>query len=165
MLGPLRGPRLGEGDSRWWPFAASCHAAKRAPVAGAGGGTFVFVERGCPRKAGSRLKGYMDAPGILFVSHDASRTGAPIALLHFLRWFKRNGNRPFSVLLGDGGELVADFAELADTRSMVRSRWYPGRLRTRLLTAAGFGKLVERADAADARRFAARCSPALVYVN
>jgi glycosyltransferase involved in cell wall biosynthesis len=107
----------------------------------------------------------MDAPGILFVSHDASRTGAPIALLHFLRWFKRNGNRPFSVLLGDGGELVADFAELADTRSMVRSRWYPGRLRTRLLTAAGFGKLVERADAADARRFAARCSPALVYVN
>lgn len=38
--------------------------------------------------------------GILFVSHDAARAGAQIELLHFLRWFKRNVNRPFSMMLG-----------------------------------------------------------------
>jgi hypothetical protein len=47
--------------------------------------------------------------GILFVSHDATRSGAPIVLLHFLRWFKKNSNRPFAVLLQAGGELVDDF--------------------------------------------------------
>ena len=31
----------------------------------------------------------MGLPSILFVSHNASRTGAPIELLHFLRWFKK----------------------------------------------------------------------------
>lgn len=99
------------------------------------------------------------------MSHDATRTGAPIALLHFLRWFRKNGNRPFSILLGGGGELVADFEELADTWSIDRSRWRPEALRTRLLTAAGFGAWARRAEAKDARKFAARCSPGLVYAN
>src|ERR1019366_4949435 len=90
---------------------------------------------------------------ILFVSHDATRTGAPIELLHFLRWFKKNSERPFSILLGRGGELVADFEELADTWSIDRSCWRREALRAR------------RAEVADARRFAARCPPALVYTN
>jgi len=105
------------------------------------------------------------AGGILFVSHDATRTGAPIALLHFLRWFKRNGNRPFSVLLGGGGELVADFEKLAETWSMDRSRWRPDALRTDLLLAVGHGAWARRAEERDAQKFAARCPPALVYVN
>jgi glycosyltransferase involved in cell wall biosynthesis len=103
--------------------------------------------------------------GILFVSHDATRTGAPIALLHFLRWFKTNGNRPFSVLLGGGGELVADFEKLADTWSIDHSRWCPGGRRAHLLAAIGLGEFARRAEARDTRRFAAGCSPALVYVN
>jgi len=102
---------------------------------------------------------------ILFVSHQATRTGAPIELLHFLRWFKRNSDRPFSVLLGGGGDLVADFEELADTWSIDRSRWRRQALQTRLLFAAGLGAWARRAEAADAQRFAARCPPALVYTN
>jgi glycosyltransferase involved in cell wall biosynthesis len=107
----------------------------------------------------------MAAHGILFVSHDATRTGAPIALLHFLRWFKRNGNRPFSVLLGGGGELVADFEELAPTWSLDWSRWGPATLWTLLLNKARLGGWASRAQAADTKDFAAKCSPALVYAN
>ena len=107
----------------------------------------------------------MAAHGILFVSHDATRTGAPIALLHFLRWFKREGNRPFSVLLGGSGELVADFEELAPTWSLDWSRWGPATLWTQLLNKARLGGWARRAEAADAKDFAASCSPALVYAN
>jgi len=88
-----------------------------------------------------------------------------MALLHFLRWFKRNSDRPFSVLLGRGGELVADFEELADTWSMDRSCWRREALRTRVLYAAGLGAWARRAQARDVQRFAARCPPALVYTN
>jgi len=107
----------------------------------------------------------MTARGILFVSHDATRSGAPIALLHFLRWFKTNSKRPFAVLLQVGGELVADFEELADTWSIDRSCWRRDALRTRLLITAGLGALARRAEAKDVQRFAAMCSPSLVYVN
>jgi glycosyltransferase involved in cell wall biosynthesis len=53
-------------------------------------------------------------PGILFISHDAWRTGAPTVLLHFLRWFKANADVPFLILLREGlGELRPDFERLA----------------------------------------------------
>ncbi|MEO6148800.1 MAG: glycosyltransferase family 4 protein [Mucilaginibacter sp.] len=41
---------------------------------------------------------------ILFVSHDASRTGAPIVLKHLMRWLKDNSDLEFSILIKDGGE-------------------------------------------------------------
>lgn len=46
---------------------------------------------------------------ILFVSHDASRTGAPIVLLHLLRWFKKNSEAEIYILLKSGGELKGEF--------------------------------------------------------
>jgi glycosyltransferase involved in cell wall biosynthesis len=49
---------------------------------------------------------------ILFISHDASRTGAPIFLLNFLRWFKENTNIPFNILFRDGGPLTPEFKAL-----------------------------------------------------
>jgi len=52
---------------------------------------------------------------VLFISHDASRTGAPMLLLNFLRWFKANTDMPFEILLGRGGEFKQDFAALAPT--------------------------------------------------
>lgn len=52
---------------------------------------------------------------ILFISNQATRTGAPIVLLHFLRWFKQNTNIPFLILLTEGGDLEADFTSLAPT--------------------------------------------------
>lgn len=49
---------------------------------------------------------------ILFISHDGSRTGAPIFLLRFLEWFRKNHNIPFRLLVGNYGELVPDFQAL-----------------------------------------------------
>ncbi|MGD1921138.1 MAG: glycosyltransferase family 4 protein [Pleurocapsa sp.] len=50
---------------------------------------------------------------ILFISHDASRTGAPIIFLNFLKWFKANSDIPFQILLKNGGELESEFAKIA----------------------------------------------------
>lgn len=102
---------------------------------------------------------------VLFVSHDATRTGAPIELLHFLRWFKRNGKHPFSVLLGGDGELVPKFEELADTWCIDCSRWRRHALRTRVLMTARLGSLARRAETWDIQRFAARRPTALIYAN
>lgn len=52
---------------------------------------------------------------ILFVSHEASRTGAPIALLTFIRWFRENSSHQFEILLKEGGELEAEFKALGPT--------------------------------------------------
>jgi glycosyltransferase involved in cell wall biosynthesis len=56
-----------------------------------------------------------EAP-VLFLSHEASRTGAPILLLRLLSWLRRNTNLEFDVLLGSDGPLAASFARLANTR-------------------------------------------------
>lgn len=50
---------------------------------------------------------------ILFIGHEASRTGAPFALLHFLRWVSVNTNLDFRVLLKSGGDLESEFAKIA----------------------------------------------------
>ena len=86
-------------------------------------------------------------------------------LLHFLRWYKKNGNRPFSIFLGRDGELTPDFEDLAHTWALNRGHWHRYSLQTRFLFAAGFGEWARRAESRNAQRFAARCSPALVYAN
>lgn len=50
---------------------------------------------------------------ILFISHDASRTGAPIVLLNFLRWFRDHTHFPFLILLREDGELKPEFEAIA----------------------------------------------------
>ncbi len=52
---------------------------------------------------------------ILFISHNATRTGAPIELLRFLKWMKKSSDDPFIVLLEEGGEMESDFADIAPT--------------------------------------------------
>jgi glycosyltransferase involved in cell wall biosynthesis len=49
---------------------------------------------------------------ILFVSHDASRTGAPVLLLRFLNWLKEHSRVSFELVLLKGGELQCDFEKL-----------------------------------------------------
>lgn len=52
---------------------------------------------------------------ILFISHDASRSGAPYVLLNFLRWIKQNKfNVKVTVLALHGGELSKNFEEISD---------------------------------------------------
>lgn len=50
---------------------------------------------------------------ILFVSHDATRSGAPIVLLNFLKWLNINKSYKFSVLLKNNGLLLTDFKQVA----------------------------------------------------
>jgi glycosyltransferase involved in cell wall biosynthesis len=52
---------------------------------------------------------------IVFFGQGASRSGAPIALLDLLRWWKAETDLPFRVVLSHGGPLAANFAELAPT--------------------------------------------------
>lgn len=53
---------------------------------------------------------------ILFISHDASRTGAPLLLLHFLRALKQKPtNFNIDIILGFDGPLTSDFEEVGNT--------------------------------------------------
>jgi glycosyltransferase involved in cell wall biosynthesis len=61
---------------------------------------------------------------VLFISHDASRTGAPIHLLNFLRWLKASTNIKFEIVLAADGELRSDFEKLG--RVSVLEVWRPG---------------------------------------
>jgi len=53
---------------------------------------------------------------ILFISHDASRTGAPIMLLNLLRYLKKYQILSFNVLLNHTGPLESEFSALAPTK-------------------------------------------------
>jgi glycosyltransferase involved in cell wall biosynthesis len=50
---------------------------------------------------------------ILFVSHEATRTGAPRFLLHFLTWLRDDPRVEFEVLLRRGGPMLEAFEALA----------------------------------------------------
>ena len=58
---------------------------------------------------------------ILFISHDASRTGAPIVFLNFLKWLRLNTNVHFVIILREGGELEDEFCAIAPTFVLDRS--------------------------------------------
>lgn len=52
---------------------------------------------------------------ILFIGHNASRSGGPIVLLHLLRWLRENaGELEIDLLLLRGGELEAAFRQVAE---------------------------------------------------
>ena len=95
--------------------------------------------------------------GVLFISHDAWRTGAPLVLLHFLRWLKQHSTIPFVVLLREGaGELRPEFEHLAPVYAwnelLARESSAEGRKgRARLLD-----RLTGRARRAGSRTLSAR---------
>jgi glycosyltransferase involved in cell wall biosynthesis len=66
---------------------------------------------------------------VLFISHDASRTGAPFVLLHFLRWLKEHSDIEFEVLLRNGGELHGEFSALCRTYLWNADSGYAGYVR------------------------------------
>jgi glycosyltransferase involved in cell wall biosynthesis len=56
---------------------------------------------------------------LLFIGHEASRTGAPMLLLQFLRWLKTRGVAcDVDVLLLQDGELADDYREVANVHVM-----------------------------------------------
>lgn len=52
---------------------------------------------------------------ILFIGHNATRSGAPTLLLDLIREFKKHSDLPFIILLRRGGSLVEDFKLLGNT--------------------------------------------------
>lgn len=103
--------------------------------------------------------------GVLFVGHTARRHGAPIALLHFLRWYREHGNRPFSLLLDEGGDLLKDYSETGAVLAADSSHWCPGGIRAKALTMIGAKRWARAAERRDILRFAGGCSPGLLYFN
>jgi glycosyltransferase involved in cell wall biosynthesis len=121
---------------------------------------------------------------ILFVSHQASRTGAPLMLLQFLRWLRENTPLEFSVLLMRSGELATEFAEVAPVALFEGDPPDASRVLRVMRRLGGAGELlkpfaesmspVERAVRVRARRAAVRDlqrrafdvkPPDLVYLN
>lgn len=52
---------------------------------------------------------------VLFIGHEATYSGAPIALLHLLRWFRAHSTLESELLLLKGGPLVPAFRSLVPT--------------------------------------------------
>jgi glycosyltransferase involved in cell wall biosynthesis len=53
---------------------------------------------------------------ILFVSHEASRTGAPIVLLNIMRWLRTCVPNKLRIILRSAGPLEAEFRELGEVQ-------------------------------------------------
>ena len=59
---------------------------------------------------------------LLVLGHDASRTGAPIFLLHLVRWLQRHGGMELEIVLRHDGPLLAEFQAVAPTRLLAYNR-------------------------------------------
>ena len=70
---------------------------------------------------------------VLFLVPDASRTGAPISLLHWLRWLRQHSDLQFEIALFQDGPLASDFSDVAATRIITDVGIGP----TRLLRSVG----------------------------
>lgn len=99
---------------------------------------------------------------VLFVSHMASRSGAPLLLLWLLRWLREHaaGIDPAVVLLSDG-PLRADFEAQAPTVAWSRPLFQP--LRERVAARLGRGRAGSPAELLEAA--AKRHRPDLIYLN
>jgi predicted HAD superfamily hydrolase/glycosyltransferase involved in cell wall biosynthesis len=52
-------------------------------------------------------------PTVIFLSHEASQTGAPAVLMTLMRWVKKNTNIKFSIVIGSQGVWNDRFEEIA----------------------------------------------------
>jgi glycosyltransferase involved in cell wall biosynthesis len=71
---------------------------------------------------------------ILFFGHEASRTGAPLALFLLMRWLQKNSAHRCELFLKNGGELEADYAAIVPTTNLeaATQRDLPERFRAAL---------------------------------
>jgi glycosyltransferase involved in cell wall biosynthesis len=74
---------------------------------------------------------------VLFVSHDAGRTGAPFVLLNFQRWLKENTTLKFATILRRTGPLETEFAKLGET-FLIETPSKPRSLPTRIANRLGW---------------------------
>lgn len=102
---------------------------------------------------------------ILFVSHDASRTGAPFLLLHLLRWFKEHTDLPFYILLRKGGVLESEFEAIAPTVNLTREMTYGSGIVERLANIMGLRSFANDRARARLKKLFAKEKVSLVYSN
>jgi glycosyltransferase involved in cell wall biosynthesis len=107
------------------------------------------------------LAGPQHRSSILFVTHESSRTGAPIFLLRFLRWFKQHNPAPFRILAASEGALFHEFASLAPTDSFEPAQSFLYRAQRKL----GINGMSVRAHQATLRERLAHSDIGLVYSN
>ena len=62
-----------------------------------------------------RIPKEINHPSIIFISHEASETGAPAVLLSLMKWVKENTNINFSIIIGSSGPWNYKFESLAPT--------------------------------------------------
>src|SRR5579859_6419305 len=106
----------------------------------------------------------MDVPRILFFGNDASRSGAPLLLLRFLRWARENTDWEIAVALWGGGALEREYAAIARTINLGCKPW--GFVRRRpLLRRTGMHAVSRRVSRARLRRLFKGGVPDLIYVN
>jgi len=98
---------------------------------------------------------------ILFIGHSAARTGAPIILLTFLQWLRRNDDVQFDVRIVEGGPLVTEFEAIASTEVIQREPAFAARVVRRVV---GRSRWSEMEDSLFARRTQRRGYD-VVYVN
>ena len=115
--------------------------------------------RDLPLKAGTKETTEASRKKVLFISHDAKRTGAPIILLDLLRWLKGNTDIPFQVLLKRTGALEAEF------RNLGRVDLFKGNGGGPLHFIPGFGEWSRKGREERLRRELARTGIGLVYSN
>ncbi len=107
------------------------------------------------------------SPAVVFVGHDASRSGAPAFLLHLTRWLRRNSPLGFSIVLLEGGPLLADFESVAPTTVLDYRRVSASSIPERALARSGLTTVAERARRLRVANHVAAAlgSPQLLYCN
>jgi glycosyltransferase involved in cell wall biosynthesis len=81
---------------------------------------------------------------ILFIAHEASRSGAPLVLLRLQQWLVENTDITVETLFRNGGPLEKEFAALGPVYKLDPQRAKTGGLATRLLRRGGLEALAEK---------------------
>lgn len=102
---------------------------------------------------------------ILFLSHDALRTGAPIIFLNFLRWFRDNASIPFRIMLRNGGELEPDFQALGPVNVFNREMFSKMGLSKKSILFSRFKAVVNRIYLNNLKKQLLQDNIGLIYSN
>lgn len=80
-------------------------------------------------------------PTIVFVGHDASRSGAPIILLNLLRWLNTHSTAELRLVLIQGGPLESDFKSVLPTTVLTSRKWRKWKALRRVVSWLGLSSI------------------------
>ena len=106
-----------------------------------------------------------DVRPVVFFGRDASRTGAPMVLLHLLRWLKAHTSLTFQIVLMEGGALAPDFAALAPTVTLNEVSFGRARLVRRIGRSPWLGPWLKKVWHHTVTPQVVQQKPSVVYAN